>query len=209
MKRKIISIDESLCVGCGNCTTSCEQGAIKIINGKAKLVNENFCDGLGKCIGHCPADALKRIARHPKHYLFMIAYEIEPPYPNLKLRQLAISAYKLKEEKAIDQLRDLLNTEQKRRQLSRKSNDERVFSLAKMIEGNSFSQVSPRDVISICKKNGKRVDRNIAAKFGQSLTKSELLLGLNFLNELMGEDRGVGEQVFRSYVYFLGAEKRT
>ncbi len=61
MKKKIISIDEALCVGCGNCTTSCEQGAIKIIDGKAKLVNEVFCDGLGKCIGNCPTDALKII----------------------------------------------------------------------------------------------------------------------------------------------------
>ena len=63
MKKKAISIDESLCIGCGNCTTSCHQGALKIIDGKAKLVKEDFCDGLGKCIGQCPTDALKIVEK--------------------------------------------------------------------------------------------------------------------------------------------------
>jgi NAD-dependent dihydropyrimidine dehydrogenase PreA subunit len=63
MKKKIISINKDLCTGCGNCVTSCHQGAIQIINGKAKLVNENFCDGLGLCIGECPSGALKIIEK--------------------------------------------------------------------------------------------------------------------------------------------------
>ena len=50
MKRKIININESLCIGCGNCVTGCHQGALEIINGKAKLVKKDFCDGLGACI---------------------------------------------------------------------------------------------------------------------------------------------------------------
>lgn len=58
MKRKIIKIDENKCVGCGNCTTGCHQGALKVINGKAKLVNDQFCDGLGRCIKTCPTGAL-------------------------------------------------------------------------------------------------------------------------------------------------------
>lgn len=56
--RKIIKIDESLCTGCANCTIACAEGAIKMIDGKARVVSDKFCDGLGACIGECPAGAL-------------------------------------------------------------------------------------------------------------------------------------------------------
>lgn len=58
MKRNIIHIDEELCNGCGQCVTSCAEGALAIVDGKAKLVSEVFCDGLGACIGECPTGAL-------------------------------------------------------------------------------------------------------------------------------------------------------
>lgn len=58
MQKQIIKIDESRCTGCGNCATACAGGAIKIVNGKAKLVAAEYCDGLGNCIGHCPHGAL-------------------------------------------------------------------------------------------------------------------------------------------------------
>lgn len=57
-KRKIIKIDEEKCDGCALCIPSCPEGALKIVNGKAKLVSESFCDGLGACLGDCPAGAL-------------------------------------------------------------------------------------------------------------------------------------------------------
>ncbi len=59
MKKKVITINEELCIGCGNCVSSCHQSALQIIDGKARLVKEDFCDGLGKCIGHCPTGALE------------------------------------------------------------------------------------------------------------------------------------------------------
>lgn len=56
--RNIIKIDEEKCNGCGHCATACAEGAIKIVDGKAKLISEIYCDGLGACIGHCPEDAI-------------------------------------------------------------------------------------------------------------------------------------------------------
>ncbi|HUS71676.1 MAG TPA: 4Fe-4S binding protein [Sedimentisphaerales bacterium] len=56
--RNIVKIDEEKCDGCGQCVDACSEGAIKIIDGKAKLVSEVYCDGLGACIGHCPQDAI-------------------------------------------------------------------------------------------------------------------------------------------------------
>jgi len=58
MKRNIVQIDPEKCNGCGLCIPNCAEGAIKIINGKAKLVDDRFCDGLGACLGHCPQDAI-------------------------------------------------------------------------------------------------------------------------------------------------------
>lgn len=59
MKRQIISIDESKCNGCGQCVSACAEGALQLVNGKAKLVKEQFCDGFGDCLGDCPTGALK------------------------------------------------------------------------------------------------------------------------------------------------------
>ena len=61
--RKIIEIDESLCTGCGNCIPKCAEGALQIVNGKAKVVKDFYCDGLGACVGHCPQGALTIVER--------------------------------------------------------------------------------------------------------------------------------------------------
>ncbi|HSL93603.1 MAG TPA: 4Fe-4S binding protein [Bacillota bacterium] len=58
MQRLIIKIDEELCNGCGACVTGCAEGALQIVDGKARLVREQYCDGLGACIGECPTGAL-------------------------------------------------------------------------------------------------------------------------------------------------------
>jgi ferredoxin len=58
MKRKIVNINETLCNGCGNCIPKCAEGALQIVNGKAKIIKETYCDGLGACLGQCPQGAI-------------------------------------------------------------------------------------------------------------------------------------------------------
>lgn len=68
MIRKIIHIDEEKCNGCGICATACHEGAIEIVDGKAKLVRENFCDGLGDCLPGCPTGAITFEEREAPEY---------------------------------------------------------------------------------------------------------------------------------------------
>lgn len=68
MNRDIVFIDEEKCNGCGMCIPNCAEGAIKLINGKAKLVDDRFCDGLGACLGHCPQDAITIIKRDARGF---------------------------------------------------------------------------------------------------------------------------------------------
>jgi ferredoxin len=68
MIRKIIEIDEEKCDGCGICVDACHEGAIQMINGKAKLVSDIYCDGLGDCVGECPQDAITIIEREAENY---------------------------------------------------------------------------------------------------------------------------------------------
>jgi Pyruvate/2-oxoacid:ferredoxin oxidoreductase delta subunit len=68
MKREIIKIDEEKCTGCELCIPNCPEGAIQIIDGKARLISDLFCDGLGACIGHCPEDAITVEVREAEPY---------------------------------------------------------------------------------------------------------------------------------------------
>ena len=68
MIRKIIHIDEEKCNGCGLCASACHEGAIDIVDGKAKLVRENFCDGFGDCLPNCPAGAIRFEEREAPAY---------------------------------------------------------------------------------------------------------------------------------------------
>jgi len=67
-KRKIIKIDEEKCNGCGLCIPDCPEGALKIIDGKARLISDLFCDGLGACMGSCPEDAITIEEREAEEY---------------------------------------------------------------------------------------------------------------------------------------------
>jgi Pyruvate/2-oxoacid:ferredoxin oxidoreductase delta subunit len=68
IKRKIIQIDEEKCDGCGLCVPSCAEGALQIVDGKARLMAEVYCDGLGACLGECPNDALEVIEREAEDF---------------------------------------------------------------------------------------------------------------------------------------------
>jgi len=68
MIREIVKIDEELCDGCGDCIPNCVEGALQIIDGKARLISELMCDGLGACLGHCPQDAITIEKREAEDY---------------------------------------------------------------------------------------------------------------------------------------------
>lgn len=75
MLRKIIQIDDDKCNGCGLCIPNCHEGALQIIDGKARLISDLFCDGLGACLGHCPEGAIEIIEREAEPYNESIVME--------------------------------------------------------------------------------------------------------------------------------------
>lgn len=84
MIRKIIKIDEEKCNGCGVCAAACHEGAIEMVNGKAKLTREDYCDGLGDCLPACPVDAITFEEREAPAYdeaAVMAAKEKKTPAP--------------------------------------------------------------------------------------------------------------------------------
>jgi Pyruvate/2-oxoacid:ferredoxin oxidoreductase delta subunit len=89
VRRKIISVDEEKCDGCGLCLTGCPEGALEVVDGKARLVKESFCDGLGACMGECPRGALRIAEREAEDYrLTEVLSHLEQKSPELLAKHL-------------------------------------------------------------------------------------------------------------------------
>ena len=84
--RKIVKIDENLCNGCGSCIPKCAEGALQIVNGKARIIKETYCDGLGACLGQCPQGAITVIEREAQ------AFDQKEVHEYLKNKQTAVAA---------------------------------------------------------------------------------------------------------------------
>lgn len=88
--RKVIRIDEAKCTGCGDCIPNCPEGALQVIDGKARLVSDLFCDGLGACVGHCPTGAMTVEERPAEPYdEAKVMANIVPQGPNTIAAHLA------------------------------------------------------------------------------------------------------------------------
>ena len=87
MVRKIIHIDEEKCNGCGACAEACHEGAIGMVNGKAKLLRDDYCDGLGDCLPVCPVDAITFTEREA------VAYDHEAVVANQRRKESRLSQW--------------------------------------------------------------------------------------------------------------------
>ena len=82
--RKVVQIEEAKCNGCELCIPNCAEGALRIVDGKAKLISDQFCDGLGACLGHCPQDAITMIEREAENFdEKTVEAHLHNPHPRL------------------------------------------------------------------------------------------------------------------------------
>ena len=109
MIRRIISIDEEKCNGCGLCARACHEGAIGMVDGKAKLLREDYCDGLGDCLPACPMGAISFVEREAPAYdaeaVKKAQVQVQGGCPGSRARAMERSAAPAPAEKPVSQLR--------------------------------------------------------------------------------------------------------
>lgn len=91
MERPIIEIDEEKCDGCGQCVLDCAEGALAVVNGKARLIRDSYCDGLGACL-NCPRGALRIVMREAEAFDEAAAWRPRPPAMARPVRKAAPAA---------------------------------------------------------------------------------------------------------------------
>lgn len=96
MLRKIVNISEEKCNGCGLCVSACHEGAIELIDGKAKLISDEYCDGLGDCLPECPTGAIEIVEREAKEYNEELVQAKIEERENLKTKDNEVSLEKPK-----------------------------------------------------------------------------------------------------------------
>lgn len=114
MLREIIKIDEEKCDGCGACVPSCHEGAIQIIEGKARLISDLFCDGLGACIGHCPTGAITIEKREAEPYNEVKVMDIMIAKPDSVIKAHLIHLFEHNEKELLNQALEYLKSKDKK-----------------------------------------------------------------------------------------------
>lgn len=118
MVRKIIHIDEDKCNGCGLCATACHEGAIDIIDGKAKLVREHYCDGLGDCLPNCPTGAITFEEREA------------PAYDDAAVRKDQEEARQKAADMTVEDIMQIEDENERRKLMMAKNKEENISRLA-------------------------------------------------------------------------------